>query len=740
MTLETAAKEPGLTTASSSERVRVAGVEIDNVTLTEAIERIDALVSRRAPALVVTPNVDHVVRMRRDATYAQLVHAADLVLADGQPLVWASRVRGTPLKARVAGSDLFPELCAHAAERGLRVFFLGGAPGAAEGARQVLMERHPKLCVAGVHCPPMGFERDATASRAALEAVRNAAADIVFVGLGSPKQEFWIRDHMHQYPPAVSIGVGVSFSFVAGQVRRAPQWMQRVGLEWLHRVAQEPRRLWRRYFVDSWGFVAAVVFEPRLTCEDTVLPRVPALSSRAGPIEHSLSQRPSPVGPRPSPESKRFEGVPSEHGQQRPSIKRLAGVAAVWIVGGTAAQHALKLTGSLVLTRLLVPEAFGLMATAGLLMSALEMLSDFGFRQALVQNKRGGEERYINVAWTLRVMRGLGLSILVATFAWPFTQFFPTEDRGTLLALILFASPQPLLRSLANPVEFIWIRKLQQDRLNRLLIYSGLSGLLLNVGLALVFRNVWALAIGGITNELLRLMLTYRMDPHRARWVYDARIASELVRFGRFVFASSILGFFAIRLDAFFVASYLGMGIAGVYAIAVAMVAPVTGIGRQLTGGVLFPALSTRQDDPRVFRKRMSQASLAAITLAGCVSGLGAWLATTVIELLYDPRYSAAGEALRWLVVAAALALAANTLNAPLMARGRPMLGTIATAARLATFLAAVFILARDGGVEAYALSVTWAALAYYTTTAISYMVCLYRDTASKSLASHVER
>lgn len=229
-------------------RVCVSGTWFDNVTMDEAIDAIVHLAQRGQPGLVVTPNLDHVLRARRDPEYAALVEQADLVLADGQPIVWLSRLVGTPLCERVAGSDLFPRLCGRAAHLGLRVFFLGGDPGAAEAARKVLQQRHPNLDVCGTYCPPMGFDRDEGELAKTLAAVREATPDILFVGLGSPKQERWIRDHKGQCGSAVGIGVGISFSFVAGHVKRAPRWLQRLGLEWLHRLCMEPKRLWKRYF------------------------------------------------------------------------------------------------------------------------------------------------------------------------------------------------------------------------------------------------------------------------------------------------------------------------------------------------------------------------------------------------------------------------------------------------------------------------------------------------------------
>lgn len=252
---------PPATSRTAAVQVCFGGIRFDNVTLPEAVDRIEALAARGETALVVTPNVDHVIRMREDAEYAAIVGQAALVLADGQPIVWATRLLGRPLKARVAGSDLFPALCARAAETGRRVFFLGGDPGAADRAREILTARHPGLQVVGTACPPHGFDRDPVQLEELNAAVRAAETEILFVGLGSPKQERWLRDHLAASGATVGIGIGVSFSFVAGTVKRAPRWMQRWGLEWLHRLLQEPGRLAYRYLVRGWGFVPILARE-----------------------------------------------------------------------------------------------------------------------------------------------------------------------------------------------------------------------------------------------------------------------------------------------------------------------------------------------------------------------------------------------------------------------------------------------------------------------------------------------
>jgi N-acetylglucosaminyldiphosphoundecaprenol N-acetyl-beta-D-mannosaminyltransferase len=239
--------------ASLSGTIDVCGVRIDAVDLQGAVERVVSLVREGTPRYVVTPNVDHIVKLRRDPSFRQAYRGASVVLADGVPVLWASRLLGRPLAAKVSGSDLFPALCARAADEGLSVFFLGGQPGAAELAQRKLEARSPRLRVVGTHCPPRGFEHDPVANGRALDAVRTAAPDLLFVALGAPKQEKWLHAHLHELGVPVSLGIGASLDFQAGLVRRAPRWMQRSGLEWSYRLLQEPRRMWRRYLLeDPW--------------------------------------------------------------------------------------------------------------------------------------------------------------------------------------------------------------------------------------------------------------------------------------------------------------------------------------------------------------------------------------------------------------------------------------------------------------------------------------------------------
>jgi N-acetylglucosaminyldiphosphoundecaprenol N-acetyl-beta-D-mannosaminyltransferase len=239
-------------------RVRIGRIEIDRLGFEDALQAIEALVERGRGGAVLTPNVDHVVRAERDAALRAAYSGADLALADGMPLVWASRLLGAPLPGRVAGSDLVLPLADRAARRGWSVYLLGGAAGDAERAAAVLDARGVRI--AGIDAPRIdGGPQGARAAAAAAERVRAARPALVYVALGAPKQEIWIDRHRAVLAPAVAVGVGASLAFLAGSIPRAPRWMSRAGLEWAHRLAREPRRLWRRYLLEDPAFLAILL-------------------------------------------------------------------------------------------------------------------------------------------------------------------------------------------------------------------------------------------------------------------------------------------------------------------------------------------------------------------------------------------------------------------------------------------------------------------------------------------------
>ena len=234
--------------------VELAGLRIHAVTEPECVEHIVSELDAGNGGWVVTPNLDHLRRFQSEPAFRDACERATLRVADGRPLLWASALQSTPLPGLVAGSNLINSLSERAASTPHTVFLLGGDPGTAEEAARVLTERYPGLRIAGTHCPEFGFEKDAATMDALRSQLVDSGADIVFVALGSPKQEFVIEQLRASLPTAWWLGVGISFSFVTGAVKRAPRWMQRVGLEWAHRLIQEPRRLARRYLVDGLPF------------------------------------------------------------------------------------------------------------------------------------------------------------------------------------------------------------------------------------------------------------------------------------------------------------------------------------------------------------------------------------------------------------------------------------------------------------------------------------------------------
>lgn len=237
--------------------MKVLGVEVDAVSMKEALDVVWNLIG--APeakcAYVVTPNLDHARMLQENEALRSAYDDAALRLVDGMPLVWAARMLGRPVPERVAGSDLVPALLASAsADRPLTYYLLGAAEGIAERASQILAQRYPHARCVGFHSPPFGFERNEAENQRIAELVSAAAPDVLVLGLGAPKQELWVHANRHRLRAKVALCVGATIDFIAGQSSRAPLWMQKTGLEWVHRAATDPKRLLPRYAKDAVAF------------------------------------------------------------------------------------------------------------------------------------------------------------------------------------------------------------------------------------------------------------------------------------------------------------------------------------------------------------------------------------------------------------------------------------------------------------------------------------------------------
>ena len=237
--------------------IAILGIPFDNVTTADTLQLIEEMIASGQPHYLATANVDFVAQAFVDVELQRILFDAHLVVADGMPLVWASRWLGNPLPERVTGSDLTPRLLADAERKGWRVYFLGGTEQSVATAAENTRRKHPKLQLVGAYSPPFKplSEMD---DEDILRRIRAVKPDLLLVAFGCPKQEKWINAQYQQSGVPVSIGVGATIDFLAGTVTRAPRWMQRTGLEWAYRLCQEPRRLFRRYLVDFWVFGRAV--------------------------------------------------------------------------------------------------------------------------------------------------------------------------------------------------------------------------------------------------------------------------------------------------------------------------------------------------------------------------------------------------------------------------------------------------------------------------------------------------
>lgn len=239
-------------------RIKFMNTEVDNLTFDESLKKIDEIIQTNNNGYVVTPNVDHIVRLESNTEFQKIYKNADLILTDGKPLIWISNWYKTPIKEKISGSDLFPLLCQHSSKRDYRMYFLGSAEGVADKAAQNLCNKFPGLQVVGTYSPPYEFEQDRNEIKKIIRQIKAVSPTILVVGLGSPKQENFIFNYKEELNVPISLGLGASLDFEAGIIKRAPRWMRSIGLEWLYRLCKEPKRMFKRYIIDDIKFFSLI--------------------------------------------------------------------------------------------------------------------------------------------------------------------------------------------------------------------------------------------------------------------------------------------------------------------------------------------------------------------------------------------------------------------------------------------------------------------------------------------------
>lgn len=232
---------------------------VNNLDMNEIICAIDDMIRADKNGYVVPVNVDVVMKIEKDTYLKKIIDNADITVVDGKPLVWISKWHRKPVKAKISGSDLVPLLCKYAAQKGYSIFIVGGREGIAEKAKNNLEHDYDNINIVGTYAPPFGFEKIKDECNKINEIIKAAHPDILIVCLGCPKQEKWIYENYEKYQAKVSICAGATVDFLAGNIRRSPKWMSEHGLEWFYRFLQEPKRLFKRYFVEDIKIISLIL-------------------------------------------------------------------------------------------------------------------------------------------------------------------------------------------------------------------------------------------------------------------------------------------------------------------------------------------------------------------------------------------------------------------------------------------------------------------------------------------------
>lgn len=233
------------------EKQRLLNTYVNNVTLDETLDEIDELIHKRKKSYIVAINVDVVMKMESDDYLRRITNEADMVLVDGKTLIWISKLYKRQIKEKVSGSDLVPQMCKRAADENYTIFIIGGKDGVAEQAKKKLEQKFPGIRIVGTYAPPLGFENDESELDKINQMITDAHPDLLIGCLGCPKQEKWIYENYMKYDATVSVCAGATVDFLAGNIKRAPRWMSDHGLEWFYRFLQEPKRMFKRYFLDD---------------------------------------------------------------------------------------------------------------------------------------------------------------------------------------------------------------------------------------------------------------------------------------------------------------------------------------------------------------------------------------------------------------------------------------------------------------------------------------------------------
>ncbi|MEO1427889.1 MAG: WecB/TagA/CpsF family glycosyltransferase [Cyanobacteria bacterium J06633_8] len=235
-------------------KIRILNLEIDNWSKQELLDKLKS-------GVVLTPNVDHIVKLQKDSEFVKSYSIGDYKICDSQIVMYASKFLGTPIKEKISGSDLLPAFCNyHKNNEDIKIFLLGAAQGVAKTAQKQINHKIGRRIVVNSYSPPFGFEKDEAECMRIIDLINNSDATVLVIGLGAPKQEKWLYKYKDDLKfIKIFMALGATIDFEAGNVKRAPKWMSEIGLEWLFRLLSEPKRLWKRYLLDDIPFIFLIL-------------------------------------------------------------------------------------------------------------------------------------------------------------------------------------------------------------------------------------------------------------------------------------------------------------------------------------------------------------------------------------------------------------------------------------------------------------------------------------------------
>lgn len=236
-------------------RIDFMNIKIDNMSLDETVDSIKVCVEENKKIYVVTPNVDHMVKLQQNPRFLKAYKNAGIVAVDGTPIILAAKWYGTPLKEKITGPRLTEKVLEMASNNNLRVFFLGAGDGVGEKAAKNMLKKYPNYNYVGYYSPPFGFENNELERKKIINLINDSNAQIVIAGMGSPKTEIFLSEIYSELKANVSLSVGAAIDFLAGSVKRCPDWINRIGMEWFYRFIKDPKRMGKRYFIDDIVFL-----------------------------------------------------------------------------------------------------------------------------------------------------------------------------------------------------------------------------------------------------------------------------------------------------------------------------------------------------------------------------------------------------------------------------------------------------------------------------------------------------